>query len=448
MWSDKPPATKKYVDYSESLQKAKIQASVLQRQNRIPAIVDFVKGASRFTLLVPRENAKLTLVLSCIRAPRSARPNSTEVSEPFGKEAHEFATRKCQQRDVEVVIEDVDKVGGFIGTLYVNRENFSKLLLEEGLAQVHAYSAEKSSQGPELFAAEQRAKDARKGLWHDYQPSDEDVGEELGLSAPTSNGTRANGTSAVPQPAALDYKNVIITHVDPITLHLKFQLIGNATTGALEEMMTKFRAFHTSPVNNKPLQNPPRQGDHVAAKFSEDGEWYRARVRRKDGAAKTAEILYVDYGNDESLPWSALRPLAPEFSVQTFKPQAQDAVLAYLQWPTAKEYVADAFSYLNEHVNGQKMVARVEYVDVKDNGTMYVVLYPQTDEVEVTDNVNADVVAEGLAVVKKALKGWETNVEEKLITALKEKEGKAREERLGGWEYGDFGGDEEDSLRG
>ena len=62
--------------------------------------------------------------------------------------------------------------------------------------------------------------------------------------------------------------------------------------------------------------------------------------------------------------------------------------------------------------------------------------------------MNADMVAEGLAVVKRTLKGWEKNAEEKLITALKKREETAREERLGGWEYGDFGGDEEENPRG
>ena len=48
-----------------------------------------------------------------------------------------------------------------------NKENFTKVLLEEGLATVHAYSAEQSGHANEYFAAEERAKDARKGLWHD-----------------------------------------------------------------------------------------------------------------------------------------------------------------------------------------------------------------------------------------------------------------------------------------
>lgn len=436
------PTTKNYVDFSESMQKAKVQASVLQRQKKIPAIVDFVKGGSRFTVLIPRENAKLTFVLSCIRAPRSAR-NATDTSEPFGQEAHDFANRKCLQRDVEVDIESTDKVGGFIGTLYVNRENFAKLLLEEGLASVHTHSAEQSTHGSELFAAEKKAKDARKGIWHDYEPT---VDGEDAEATPATNGNASEtaiGVDSTGQPRERDYREVVITHVDPTTLRLKIQVIGKGT-GALEELMSNFRAFHLSPSNKTPLSTPPKAGDVVAAKFSEDGSWYRARIRRNDREAKASELVYVDYGNEEKLPWTELRPLAPQFSIQTLNPQAQDAVLGFLQWPTAKEYVEDAYAYLNEHVNGRDMVASVEHTDAKDNGTMYIVLFTKDLEKEVTESVNADVVEAGLAVVKRKLVGWEKGADgTEVLKGLGEREKKARDERLGGWEYGDFGGDED-----
>ena len=257
MWSPKPPPTKSYQDYSENLQKAKIQSSVLQRQKRIPAIVDYVKGGSRFTILIPRENAKLTFVLSCVRAPRSAR-NASEKSEPFGQEAHDFANRRCLQRDVEIDVEATDKVGGFIGTLYVNRENFAKLLLEEGLASVHAYSAEQSAHGPELFAAEDRAKKAKKGMWHDYDPSITDGMDALSFTDNTQQ-QHSNGTTTAPSgPPKKDYRDVLITHIDPTTAHLKLQIISPSTTGALNTLMSSFSTHHRSSSSSS-LSSPPKQ---------------------------------------------------------------------------------------------------------------------------------------------------------------------------------------------
>lgn len=38
-------------------------------------------------------------------------------------------------------------------------------------------------------------------------------------------------------------------------------------------------------------------GDLCAAKFSEDNEWYRAKVEKVQGG--NVSILYIDYGNKE-----------------------------------------------------------------------------------------------------------------------------------------------------
>jgi len=206
IWSAEPPVAKNYQDYSVSVQKATPIFTTLQHKKRIPAVVDFVKSGSRFTVLIHRENAKITFVLSCIRTPRSAR-NANEKPEPFGQEAHDLANRRCNQRDVEIEVEAMDKVGGFIGTMYVNRENFAKILLEEGFASVHAFSAEKSNAGNELFAAEGKAKAAKKGMWHDYDPSINDEFEDLSLNDHSTNGT--TDTAAVP--TEKDYRDVMIT---------------------------------------------------------------------------------------------------------------------------------------------------------------------------------------------------------------------------------------------
>ena len=433
MWSPKAPAAKVHQDYSESLQKAKIQSSVLQRQRKIPAIVDFVKGGSRFTVIIPRESAKLTFVLSGIRAPRSAR-NANEKSEPFGQEAHDFANRRCMQRDVEIDVEATDKMGGFIGTLYLNRENFAKLLLEEGLASVHAYSAEQSGNATELFAAEQKAKEAKKGVWHDYDPSITDAPlEDLNISEPTTNGTADSAP-----PRRKDYRDVIVTHIDPATAHLKLQLIGPSTSAALTSLMSAFATYHRSPpTSEKALANPPKAGDIVAARFSEDREWYRARIRRNDRDAKKADVLFLDYGNSETLPWTELRPLnQPQFSLQKLKPQAVDSALSLLQFPGSPEYLSDAVRFLEQATAEKQLVASVEFEE-PSGGTLWVTLFDAETEGGEEASINAEVVAEGMAMVTRKLKNWEKGGG-KVIEALRSREEEAKKERLGMWEYGDL----------
>ena len=157
-----------------------------KRQGKIPAIVDYVAAGSRFKsvrifsevacilpffrLFLPKDNQVLTLVLGGkpivlpatlsftrplgIRAPRTAR-NTSEKSEPCGPEAAEFATKRYMQRDVEFEVHTVDKSGGFIGGLYLNKtENVAVILVREGFATVHSFSADGLSWAKQLRDAE------------------------------------------------------------------------------------------------------------------------------------------------------------------------------------------------------------------------------------------------------------------------------------------------------
>ncbi|PVH99137.1 hypothetical protein DM02DRAFT_672871 [Periconia macrospinosa] len=428
LWSPKGPSTKQYVDYSESLEKAKRQLTLLSRQRKVPAIVDYVKSGSRFTVLVPRENAKLTFVLSGIRAPRSAR-NPTDKGEPFGQEAHDFANKRLQQRDVEIDVEDCDKVGGFIGTLYINRENFAKTLVEEGLASVHAYSAEKAGNANELFAAEERAKQARKNLWQDYDPSQDEDAEATTEGAAAS---AQNGDAAAER--RKDYRDVMVTHVDD-NGRLKLQQVGTGTA-ALTELMSAFRSFHINPANNAGLSDAPKAGEFVAAKFTADDEWYRARIRRNDRDAKKAEVVYIDYGNSELIPWTRLRPLTqPQFLPSKLRPQAVDAQLSFIQLPGNPEYLADAIHLISQETADRQLVANVDQVE-KD-GMLWVTLFDPKESKTGEESVNAEVISEGLAMVPKKLRAWERSASD-ILGALNKRQAVAKEERRGQWEYGDL----------
>ncbi|PTB71921.1 hypothetical protein M440DRAFT_169963 [Trichoderma longibrachiatum ATCC 18648] len=391
MWSGKPQKAKQYLDLSENTQKAKIMLATLQRQKKVPAIVDFCKAGSRFTILIPRENVKLTLVLGGIRAPRAPRADG-QGGEPFGKEALDLANRRCNQRDCEVDIHDMDKVGGFIGNLYIGRENFAKVLVEEGLASVHAYSAEKAGNAAELFAAEKKAKEARKGMWHDYDPSQEENAEEQ------------SGEADAPE--------------------------------------AEFRKFHIDSKNNKPLTEAPKTGEFVSAKFSADGQWYRARVRANDRTAKMSEVIYVDYGNTEKIPWSSLRPLdQAQFGVQRLKAQAIDASLSFVQLPTGADYFSEAIGFIADLTEGRRLVANFDFVDNKEN-VSYITLYDTKADGSLpgpNDSINKEIVASGYGMVPKKLKSWErSKAFESYLKHLREVESQAKQDRLGMWEYGDI----------
>ncbi len=265
-----------------------------QRALRTEALVEFVASGSRFRLYIPKESCLVTFLLGGITCPRSSRPainnQPAQEAEPWGEEAYSFVRERILQRDISVHIETTDKGGlAVIGWLwYDNNINLSVQLVEEGLAQVH-FTAEKSEHYRALKAAEDNAKKAKKGLWSNYvepvaaaepdAPHEKDD-EEVDEKTTTSD-------------RKLNTVNIVVTEV---TNELHFFAQHTDDGPKLEALMKKLRQdFQVAP----PVAGSytPRRNDLCAAKFSEDEEWYRARVERVQGT--NATIKYIDYGNTE-----------------------------------------------------------------------------------------------------------------------------------------------------
>ena len=178
-------------DVSESAAKARQFLPFLQRQDSLSAVIEHCISGSRFKVYIPSQNCKLTFVLLGIKTPRV----SKEKTEPFGQEALDYSNRRFLQRDVEIQVDSVDKVGGFIGTILLPVSKSEKLdisipLLKEGLATIQG-----SRQLPrELNDAEEEAKKARKGIWSVVDPyavtESTEMSNELDLSAHLSNDTK------------------------------------------------------------------------------------------------------------------------------------------------------------------------------------------------------------------------------------------------------------------
>ncbi|GAA0158610.1 hypothetical protein LIER_15583 [Lithospermum erythrorhizon] len=80
----------------------------------------------------------------------------------------------------------------------------------------------------------------------------------------------------------------------------------------------------------------PKKGDTVLAQFSADNSWNRALIVNapKGGADSSGdkfEVFYIDYGNQEVVTQSQLRPIDP--SVSSLPGLAQLCSLAYLKVP-------------------------------------------------------------------------------------------------------------------
>ena len=82
----------------------------------------------------------------------------------------------------------------------------------------------------------------------------------------------------------------------------------------LEQLSTDVNDFYSKVFDYEHKLSRPQVGNFCAAKFSEDGLWYRARVVKVITAK--VEVLYIDYGNSETVSTSDLKVLQSQFMSQ------------------------------------------------------------------------------------------------------------------------------------
>ncbi|GAA5996660.1 uncharacterized protein JCM10292_003121 [Rhodotorula paludigena] len=416
--SGKDVPAPRIVDASESAHKAAPFLSQFKRQGRIPAVVDYVASGSRFKIWIPKQDTKLTLVLSQIRAPRTAR-NANEKSEPYGQEAATLSSRRLLQRDVEFQVDATDKSGGFIGRLFYNGQDVATMLVREGLAKVDEYSNAK-----ELWAAQEAAQKERKNLWSNYDPAQE---------------AAASSAALQPAQARKEYVDVVVSEVrggtETVPFSFSVQLLQNGSIPELEKLMLELTVFHKE-ADVTPAGFAPRSGELVSAQFSVDNAWYRAKVRRSSPAKKEAEVVYIDYGNTETLPFSRLRPLAAQF--KTLEGQAKDATLSFvslLDWRT--EYGADAMDRFRELCEGQQLVANIDARE--PNGTLSLSLFDPNDPNALAsheNSLNCQLVGEGLARIDRRSRLRPAYPD--VCKRLEEMKREASRGRYGAYEMGDI----------
>ncbi|KAG0244854.1 hypothetical protein B0O80DRAFT_422479 [Mortierella sp. GBAus27b] len=416
--STKEPPKYKWSDASETATKAKQFLPFFQRSGRTSAIVDYVANGSRFKLIIPKENCKITFVLGGVQCPRAAR-NPGEKSEPFGAEALDLISRRCQQRDVEIEVENMDRAGGFIGTMWLNKtENVAALLLEEGLAGINGYSADQSKHANQLYAAERVAKQERKNIWANVDPDAVAEVEEVDADKPIKK----------------EYLDIEVSEILSGG-HFYFQKIVNDQIQGLEKLMADLRVHYTN-SSSSPEGWKHRVNETISAKFTEDNQWYRAKIVRNVPESKSVEVVYVDYGNSETIPLSRVRPLPPQFG--TLPHQAHEAVLAFVKVPGLKEdYGHEAAERFRELVSGRQLVGVVEQ---REHNVLHLTLYDSQDP---DRSLNAEMARDGLALVTLKTRYARLPSNQNLIAKLQEASALAKRERRCMFEYGDVTADDD-----
>ncbi|CAL5444321.1 unnamed protein product [Camellia sinensis] len=406
-----------------SAKKTKDFLPFLQRK-RLPAVVEYVLSGHRFKLFVPKETCSIMFSFSGVRCPAR--------EEPFSDEAIALMRRKIMQRDVEIEVETVDRTGTFLGSLWESKTNMAVTLLEAGLAKLQmSFGTDRIPDAHLLMQAEQSAKRQKLKIWENFVE-----GEEV------SNGAVAERK----------HKEELKVTVTEVLGGGKFyvQVVGDQKVCSIQQQLASL-SIQEAPVIGA---FNPKKGDIVLAKFSADDSWNRAMIVNAPRAAVESpkdkfEVFYIDYGNQEVVPYSDLRPLDP--SVSSAPGSAQLCSLAYVKIPSLEEdYGQEAAVHLSEHtLNGPKeFKAVIEERDtsggkVKGQGTGTILMVTLIDT-ETDSSINAALLKDGLARLEKR-KRWEPKEKQAALDELEKFQEEAKSKRLGMWEYGDIQSDDEDT---
>ncbi|MCO5577351.1 hypothetical protein L7F22_031180 [Adiantum nelumboides] len=406
-------------------QRAKQFLPFLQRAKRLPAVVDYVLSGHRYKILIPRETCAIFFSLSGVRCPGRG--------EPYAEDAIGFMRRKILQREVEIEVEAVDKTGTFLGSLWESKTNVAVLLLEAGLAKLHPFfSADRTTEGHLLVQTEERAKKEKKKVWENYIEGKEEE------NAASLNDTKQN-------------QEVLKVKVTEVLGGGKFyvQLANDARVSSIQMQLEGLRVKEKAlpPVNFE-----PKKGEIVMAEFSADCSWNRSMVVNAPWQAASKdgyEVFYIDYGNQEKVPLSRLRPLDSSISFGT-PGLALLLNFAYVRIPELEEdYGQEAAEYLSSLIGDKVFMAKVMEKDtsggkVKGQGTgtkLSVFLY----DVDPGKSINSLMLQAGYArIVKK--NRWDPKEKQEELEKLGEFQEGARKQRLNIWQYGDFESDEEDNA--
>jgi staphylococcal nuclease domain-containing protein 1 len=371
----------------------------LQRGGRVDAIIEYEFSASRFKLSIPRESLMILFGLEGIRCPLSKKKD--RAAEPYGEEGLDLVRNTLHQREVQIVVRSIDRIGTFLGAMYVNdgEENVAVSLLKNGFALIHEISVGRSPDAKLLESAAKVASDKKVHL-HSLSPA---ILASIGGQKPVDDASR--GAKLVPEKPEF-------IHITPTEVVDGGQFYATFTDASKFEEIG--RAVASLTLSSAPHR--ATEGAVCLAPFGGDGKMYRVKVLSINASAGTADVFYVDFGNKTSTPLRSLQALPVAVSSLPF--QAMLFRLAFVRVTPIHEPMGEESAFfLSGRVVETKMLAKVEYRE-KGSREVFVSLF-DTDS---RKSIAAELVRNGLARVVD----MDEPAFQETVAALREEESKAK----------------------
>jgi staphylococcal nuclease domain-containing protein 1 len=392
------------------------------------AVVETVMSGSSFRVYVPKEHCQFTLKLAGIVTPS----NFGDSNDPFAEESRDYAVTTLQQREVDIMVETVDRGGNFIGYLLFRGKNFGVQLVAEGLATCSG--ADRTLFPTELAAAEKAAKEAKKNIW-----SEKGAVPAMAAKRAAVMAAREQSRASYQKPDTLGqaWQHVQVTNVDnSASVHLVF---GNDEVDATREAMA---TLIDQIGGSEEKKHAPSRGEIVVVHFKEDKSWYRGKVVEVYPQDKRADVAFIDFGNVIEAPFKEIRAIPADATYDILRTTAPLAKPARLAWIKNREdgnewiddAVAAAWAYIGDA--SEVLQARLEYTSDGGSQKYYSIAHKQE-----ALSLQEDLLQQGLALVDRGA----VVIDPSSVTKHLAKQEIARKQHIGMWIHGDFEEDEDDN---
>lgn len=330
--STKFPGNSNYSDLiAANKTKKKEFINFLVNQKGLQCVVEYCFSGSKFKLRIEKNKCHIPFSLLGVKT-FGKDINTLELHDKFFREAQDFANDTILQREGTCDIIQADKVGNYFGYLTINGVNYGTTIIKEGLAVPSAGQ----SNAPiihmnDFKAAEKSAEQQSKGIF--AYPN---------LASFLKEGELTNST--LPKGFEEKHSDIKLRITDYIDFNnFYINILPNKNLNKIDSTL---EGYNSGSVKGTPLEFPVKMNTLCAAKYSADGNYYRAKITKalKD---EKYEVELLDFGTLDTVYKSDLIKL--DNSIAMIEPQAVLCELAYLKY--SQNSMKNALNKITDFVN-------------------------------------------------------------------------------------------------